>query len=194
MRSAQLLKTNIPLPDQPSDAPIGEDAVVEPNLSEGFRMAMRELAAGVSVVTTGLGKGRAGLTVTTACSLSMTPPSLIVSIQRSSRALKAILAFGAFGVNILTADQREIADRFSGRMGLRGDARFDGHDWTVGKSGVPILTSALSAIECSVEQVVDWHTHSVIFGRVSRVVTRGDRNALLYWRRDYMPSNGDPAG
>jgi flavin reductase (DIM6/NTAB) family NADH-FMN oxidoreductase RutF len=42
-----------------------------------FRSAMRHLASGVSVITTGQGEHRSGLTATSVSSLSMEPPSLV---------------------------------------------------------------------------------------------------------------------
>jgi flavin reductase (DIM6/NTAB) family NADH-FMN oxidoreductase RutF len=146
---------------------------------------MRELAAGVCVVTTGLGAARAGLTATSVSSLSMAPPSLLVSIQCTSRALKALTAFGTFGVNLLAGHQRDIAERFAGRMGLQGDARFDDNQWITGAAGVPLLPSALAAVECTIERVMEWHTHRVIIGAVSSVQVRGEADALVYWRGGY---------
>lgn len=155
------------------------------DLSDGFQLAMRELAAGVCLVTTVQGSDRAGLTATSVSSLSVAPPSLLVSIQCSSRALKALQAFGRFGVNMLAGNQREIANRFSGRRGVYGAARFDGDDWRTGASGVPLLPSALAAVECTVERVMEWHTHCIVVGTVSNVLVRGGRDALVYWRGRY---------
>jgi flavin reductase (DIM6/NTAB) family NADH-FMN oxidoreductase RutF len=155
-------------------------------LSSAFRLAMRELAAGVCIVTTGQGSERAGLTATSVSSLSVMPPALLVSIQCKSRALKAVLARGVFGVNLLRANQRELADRFCGRGGVQGVARFEKGDWEAGDSGVPVLRSALAAVECRVEHVMHWHTHRVIVGSVSNVVLRGEGNALGYWRGRYV--------
>jgi flavin reductase (DIM6/NTAB) family NADH-FMN oxidoreductase RutF len=176
-------------PDVAAVLRLGE--VAKNDLSDGFRLAMRELASGVCVVTTGQGADRAGLTATSVNSLSLTPPSLLVSIQCTSRALKALLAFGVFGVNLLTLDQKDIADRFSGRGGLHGATRFDGSDWKTGAAGVPLLPSALAAVECTIERVMEWHTHRVIVGMVSSVLVRGEGHALVYWRGRYAaPAEG----
>jgi flavin reductase (DIM6/NTAB) family NADH-FMN oxidoreductase RutF len=158
-------------------------------LSDNFRLAMRDLAAGVCVVTTGEGASRAGLTATSVSSLSVAPASLLVSIQCSSRALKTLRSFGAFGVNLLAANQREIADRFSGRGGAQGEARFDGGEWGVGLSGVPLLPTALAAIECNVESIMKWHTHCVVVGAVTNVLTGGGSDPLIYWRGSYGVSS-----
>ena len=47
--------------------------------SADFRAAMRQLTGGVSVITVGRGKDITGMTVTSVSSLSVDPPSLIVS-------------------------------------------------------------------------------------------------------------------
>jgi flavin reductase (DIM6/NTAB) family NADH-FMN oxidoreductase RutF len=159
--------------------------IAKADRANAFRLAMRELVAGVCIVTTGLGAARAGLTATSVSSLSMAPPSLLVGIQCTSRALKALTAFGTFGVNLLAGHQRDIAERFAGRVGLQGDARFDDSEWTTGHSGVPLLPSALATVECTIERVMEWHTHRVIIGAVSSMQVRGEADALVYWRGGY---------
>ena len=117
---------------------------IDPTPDE-FRIAMRNLAAGVSVVATGYGKARAGLTVTSVSSLSIDPPCLLVCIGRSSGTLAALRANQAFGVSVLAENQQSIADRFAGRGGVRGAARFAGSHWITGITGAPLAVGALSA-------------------------------------------------
>src|ERR1700751_1134367 len=94
--------------------------------SGDFRSAMRHLAGGVSVITVGRGKDITGMTVTSVSSLSVDPPTLIVSINRGSSSWPLLARHGFFGVNILTADQIDIAERFTGKDGLKGADRFTG--------------------------------------------------------------------
>jgi flavin reductase (DIM6/NTAB) family NADH-FMN oxidoreductase RutF len=166
------------------------DNLAQAGISEIFRLAMRELAGGVSVVTAGEGKRRAGFTATSVTSLSVTPPALLICVQQTSGTLATILENGCFAVNLLSGQQREIAHRFSGRSGVQGADRFSGHDWRYGKLGVPVLDSALAAVECTVAQVTEWHTHSVIFANVAAVAVRGEGDSLTYWRGDYAALNG----
>jgi flavin reductase (DIM6/NTAB) family NADH-FMN oxidoreductase RutF len=112
--------------------------------SGDFRGAMRRLAGGVSVITVGQGSDISGMTVTSVSSLSVDPPTLIVSINRESSSWPLLKRHGFFGVNILTADQLDIAERFAGKDGLKGAARFDGAQWITGASGVPLLAGALA--------------------------------------------------
>jgi flavin reductase (DIM6/NTAB) family NADH-FMN oxidoreductase RutF len=113
-----------------------------------FRNAMRQLTGGVSVITAGKGRDISGMTVTSVSSLSVDPPSLIVSLNRESSSWPLVKRYGFFGVNILTSDQVDIAERFTGKGGLKGADRFAGAPWTTRASGVPLLADALAAIDC----------------------------------------------
>ena len=88
--------------------------------SNDFRAAMRHLAGGVSVITAGRGKDISGMTVTSVSSLSVDPPSLIVGINRAASSWPLLKRNGFFGVNILNADQLDIAERFTGKDGSKG--------------------------------------------------------------------------
>src|SRR5260221_1879974 len=82
--------------------------------SGDFRGAMRQLTGGVSVVTAGRGRDISGMTVTSVSSLSVDPPALIVSVNRSASCWPLLQRYCCFGVNILTSDQVDIAERVTG--------------------------------------------------------------------------------
>jgi hypothetical protein len=98
--------------------------------SDNFRVAMRHLVGGASVITAGRGKEITGMTVTSVSSLSVDPPTLIVSINRDSSSWPLIKRFGY------------VAERFTGKGGLKGAARFAGAQWFTRASGVPLLAGA----------------------------------------------------
>src|SRR5438876_5313188 len=85
--------------------------------SGDFRNAMRRLTGGVSVITAGRGRDISGMTVTSVASLSVDPPALIVSVNRDASSWPLIRRYGFFGINILNADQLDIAERFTGKDG-----------------------------------------------------------------------------
>src|SRR6478672_966057 len=144
--------------------------------SADFRGAMRHLTGGVSVITAGRGKDITGMTVTSVSSFSVEPPTLLVSINRDASSFPLIKRHGAFGVNILNADQLDIAERFAGKGGLKGADRFAGADWITSVSGVPLLTGALAAIDCEVEEIIERHSHGLVIGRV-RDIRASSRHA-----------------
>jgi flavin reductase (DIM6/NTAB) family NADH-FMN oxidoreductase RutF len=165
---------------------------IEPEVTAGdFRNAMRQLTGGVSVITAGKGRDISGMTVTSVSSLSVDPPSLIVSLNRESSSWPLVKRFGFFGVNILTADQIEIAERFTGKGGLKGADRFAGAKWITRASGVPLLADALTAIDCEVEDVIERHSHAIVIGRVLDVAVSTRTAALAYWQGQYVAIDRD---
>jgi len=159
--------------------------------AEDFRGAMRHLVGGVSVITSGRGSEITGMTVTSASSLSLDPPSLIVGINRASSTWPVLERCGVFGVNILTADQLDIAERFSGKNGLKGAERFAGGQWTTRGGGAPLLVGAAAAIDCEVEHVVKRHSHAIVIGRVRHVLRSKHESALAYWHGRYVVIDRD---
>lgn len=159
--------------------------------SADFRNAMRRLTGGVSVITAGRGRDISGMTVTSVSSLSAEPPALIVSVNRSASSWPLIQRHGFFGVNILNADQFEIAERFTGKGGLIGAERFAGAEWFTRASGVPLLSGALAAIECEVEETIERHSHAIVIGRVLDVAFSARNAALAYWQGQYLAIDRD---
>jgi flavin reductase (DIM6/NTAB) family NADH-FMN oxidoreductase RutF len=162
-----------------------------PVLPADFRGAMRHLTGGVSVITAGRGKDITGMTVTSVTSLSVDPPTLLVSINRDASSFPLIRRHGAFGVNILNADQLDVAERFAGKGGLKGADRFAGAQWVTSVSGVPLLVGALSAFGCEVEEIVERHSHGIVIGRVRDIKNSSRTAALAYWHGQYVAVDQD---
>lgn len=162
-----------------------------PVSSADFRGAMRHLTGGVSVITAGRGRDVSGMTVTSVTSLSVEPPTLLVSINRDASSFPLIRRYGAFGVNILNADQLEIAERFAGKGGLKGAERFAGNQWVTSVSGVPLLVGALSAVDCEVEEIIERHSHGIVIGRVRDIRNSPRTAALAYWHGQYVAVDQD---
>ena len=154
--------------------------------SDDFRGAMRHLTGGVSVITAGRGREISGMTVTSVSSLSVDPPALIVSINREASSWLLLKRYGGFGVNILTSDQIDIAERFTGKDGLKGADRFAGAEWATRASGSPLLVDALAAIDCEVEDIIERHSHAIVIGRVLDVMVSARGAALAYWHGRYV--------
>jgi flavin reductase (DIM6/NTAB) family NADH-FMN oxidoreductase RutF len=157
-----------------------------PVSSADFRGAMRHLTGGVSVITAGRGRDITGMTVTSVISLTVDPPTLLVSVNRDASSFPLIKRLGAFGVNILNADQLDIAERFAGKGGLKGADRFGGAEWITSESGVPLLVGALAALDCEVEEIVERHSHGIVIGRVRDIRASARSAALAYWHGQYV--------
>lgn len=162
-----------------------------PVSSADFRGAMRHLTGGVSIITAGRGKDVTGMTVTSVTSLSVEPPTLLVSINRDASSFSLIKRHSAFGVSILNADQLDVAERFAGKGGLKGADRFAGSQWVTAVSGVPLLAGALSVFDCEVEEILERHSHGIVIGRVRDVRSSTRNAALAYWHGQYVAVDQD---
>lgn len=134
-----------------------------------FRDAMRITASGVAVVTTDGEAGRAGLTVSSLCSLSMEPPSVVFSVHRDSRHLEKLLTNGVFVANVLSDAQERVASSFAGLIPELRDNRFLAGDWSELLTRAPALDDALCNFDCRVASVFDFGSHRLIAGEVLKV-------------------------
>jgi flavin reductase (DIM6/NTAB) family NADH-FMN oxidoreductase RutF len=146
-----------------------------------FRDAMRELASGVSLVTSAFEHGRSGCAATSVASLSLSPASLLVCLGAGSTTLRCIRASGAFAVNILADRHRDLARRFAA-ADVRGAERFAEGDWGALKTGAPRLRDALAVIDCRLERIVEHATHAIVIGLAVAAAKGEPAAALVHWR------------
>ena len=155
-------------------------SIGEPTLKD----AMRQLAGGVCVIAAGVGDERTGLTATSAVSLSVTPPTMIVCVIRDASALPVIRLHGHFCINVLGAQHRHVADRFAGRGGVKGVERYAEANWSALATGALALEGVLAAIDCQVQEFIERHSHVIVIGAVKALQVRPDR-PLLYGQGEY---------
>ena len=148
-----------------------------------FLDAMSQAAAMVSLATTDGPAGRAGVTVSSLCSLSADPPSLLVCVHRKSRAVAAILENRRFCVNLLRQDQSHLSDVFAGRV--EAADKFACAEWQTLETDSPVLANALAAFDCDLAQHNLWGTHYVLVGEVRDVACLGVGDPLIYANRAY---------
>ena len=120
---------------------------MKPVASTDFKQAMRYLAGAVTIVTTGSGEERRGLTATAVCSLSADPPRVIACINRNGITYEMISKSRKLGINILSAAHQTLAMRFAGMMDIGDVDRFGEGKWRTLSTGAPILDDALTAME-----------------------------------------------
>src|SRR5579872_2549998 len=94
-----------------------------------YREAMARLGAAVNVITTDGPGGRAGFTASAVCSVTDTPPILLVCANRANASYPAFKANGVLCVNTLTPAQEGLSLIFAGMTQHTEAERFTGHDW-----------------------------------------------------------------
>jgi flavin reductase (DIM6/NTAB) family NADH-FMN oxidoreductase RutF len=143
-----------------------------------FKMAMRAVASSVAVVTSRAGKERNGLTATAVCSVSTSPPTMLICINRGATADPLIDSSGAFAINFLADRQHGIARLFSTTK-LPAEERFAEGRWRTLETGAPVLDETVSSFDCVVESRVEAGTHHIYLGRVV-ALTSMDQDILIY--------------
>ncbi len=152
---------------------------------ERFIAAMRLHAAAVTLVASSFKGHKAGLTATAVCSVSADPPQLLVCVHRSAEANAVIRASRCFSVNVLAAHQRRLADRFAGRLGHTGAARFAEGRWGSLVTGAPVLEEARAVFDCLLSTSLEAGTHTIFIGSVEAVRVNPALEPLVYHEGAY---------
>jgi len=150
-----------------------------------YRAAMAKLGAAVHVVTSDGAAGRVGITASAVCSVTDTPPILLVCINQQSSAHNALIENGVLCVNTLSASHETLSRKFGG--GVSMEERFDGSPWTTLETGAPVLEDALVAFDCKVVDTVCQGSHRVFFCEVQkmRLGVHEAVGGLIYFDRRY---------
>ena len=147
---------------------------------------MRNWVSGVTVVTAADAGPRHGMTVSSFTSISLEPPRVLVSLEKSSRTHQLAQASGFFGITILSNDQRTISDRFAGRIHELDEKRFDGLEVKTLTSGVPFINGGLAFLDCRIAHTYDTGTHTLFIGDVIAMQSEPSGKPLLYYDRNYQ--------
>jgi len=153
-----------------------------------FRALAARWPTGVTVVTAREGSMDAGLTVNAFLSVSLAPPSVLVSLTQDADTTPVIERTGSFAVNFLAADQRELSERFA--RAVAPAEKFVGVPVHRGMTGVALLDAALGAVECRVTSRVEMHDHVLFVGDVVHQELGREAPPLLFFRSAYAEAEG----
>ena len=146
-----------------------------------FRHALSRFSSGVTVVTTRTAAGHAyGITVSAFCSVSLTPPMVLVCIEKITASHGAISEAQSFVVNVLSEAQRPLSEQFAEPAA----DKFTNVEVQNNESGIPVLRNALANIECRLAHAYDGGDHTIFVGSVERVTVR-DGEPLIYSQGEY---------
>lgn len=152
----------IPAPHAPAPFAPGPDTL------RAFRDALGAFPTGVTIVTcTGSDGGPLGITANSFSSVSLDPPLVLWSPAKASSRYAQFLAAQSFAIHVLAADQAEMCRRFT-----RAGTDFDGLPDLRNDEGVPILPDVVVRFDCRLEAAHDAGDHTILVGRVLRVVHR----------------------
>ncbi|WP_337269506.1 NADH-dependent FMN reductase RutF [Oryzifoliimicrobium ureilyticus] len=148
-----------------------------------FRNAMAKMGAAVNIITTDGPGGKAGFAASAVCSVTDTPPTLLICLNRSSSVFETFEKNKTLCVNTLSGAHEKLSGLFGGKTPV--DERFAAADWDRGLTGAPRLADSVVSFDCIVSDSVDVGTHKVLFCRVVAIHEGGSSEALIYYQRGY---------
>ena len=148
-----------------------------------FRNAMSLLTSAVSVVTTAGMSDRHGFTASAVCSVTDTPPTLLVCMNKTSRSHTHFVENKILTVNVLGAQHEHISNVFASK--LSSEERFQHGVWTELETGAPVLKDALVNFDCEIDQVQEVGTHTIFICRIVAIQKSEQDQSLVYFNRAY---------
>ncbi|HTR61476.1 MAG TPA: flavin reductase family protein [Candidatus Binataceae bacterium] len=146
-----------------------------------LRRVMGHFATGVTVITTLRKSGELhGLTANAFTSVSLTPPLLLICVDKKAESYPCFEESKVFTVNILASDQEDLSRRFA----VSGGEKFQGVSYRTGANGAPILNGTVGFIECKVAATFDGGDHTIYLGEIEQAETR-EAKPLLFFRGGY---------
>ena len=152
---------------------------------QAYREAMARLGAAVNVITSDGAGGRCGFTASAVCSVTDTPPTLLVCVNRTNDSYPPLKENRVFCVNTLAGIHESLSTIFAGLTDHEATARFESGSWHTLVTGSPVLTDATVAFDCRMTESVEIGTHTVFFAEVEAIQVGDSLEALIYYGRDY---------
>ncbi len=152
---------------------------------QAYRELMAHLGAAVNVVTSDGPGGRCGFTASAVCSVTDSPPTLLVCVNRTNDSYPPLKANGVLCVNTLAGGHEDLSAIFAGLTEHEASARFDTGTWHTLMTGSPVLSDATVAFDCRMTELVEIGTHTVFFCEVDAIQVGDGREALIYFGRNY---------
>jgi flavin reductase (DIM6/NTAB) family NADH-FMN oxidoreductase RutF len=175
---------------------------IEPTLgvagsADALRRVMSQFSSGVTIVTALRHGIKHAMTATAVCSVSLTPPLILVCVSHSSRFHEAITEADAWCVSLLSADQEHLARHFANK-GRDLLSQFDSVEHRPSPlSGTPLIDGALSWMECVTYAQYDGGDHTIVVGELVHASgashdENNGRAPLTYYLGSYSPKASDP--
>lgn len=154
------------------------------NLTSDFRNAMAQLGSAITIITTDGPAGRFGFTASAVCSVTDSPPTLLVCMNRSSFAHSKFKENGVLCVNVLSARHQALSAVFANSQ-LRSEERFQHEQWLALETGSPALISAVASVDCTISASHGVGSHSVFYCEVRQIRQDQPGDGLVWFNRRF---------
>ena len=151
---------------------------------EQLRHAMRAWTTGVAVVTATHNGHRYGMTVNSFTSISLEPPLVSVTLKHLTHTHDLVEKSGEFAVTILASDQKDLSDRFAGKISDITD-RFEGVETETLSMSAPLIKGGMAYFNCRVVNSFPIGENTLFVAEVLSARGEGDGDPLAYHNRLY---------
>jgi flavin reductase (DIM6/NTAB) family NADH-FMN oxidoreductase RutF len=152
--------------------------------SEQLRRAMRAWTTGVTVVTAKHEDQQYGMTVNSFTSISLEPPLVSLALRQLTHTHDLVEKSGEFAVTILSADQKELSERFAGKLTEIKD-RFEGVPTETLVLDAPLIKGGIAWFNCRVVNAIPVGENTLFVAEVIAVRGDGEGDPLVYHNRVY---------
>ncbi len=151
---------------------------------ELLRHAMRAWTTGVAVVTAAHDGKQYGMTVNSFTSISLEPPLISVTLKQLTHTHDLVVKSNEFSVTILSAQQRELSDRFAGKMSVVYD-RFENLQTETLLLRAPVISGGMAFFNCRVLNAIPVGENTLFVAEVIAARGEGEGDPLVYHNRVY---------
>jgi flavin reductase (DIM6/NTAB) family NADH-FMN oxidoreductase RutF len=152
--------------------------------SEQLRRAMRAWTTGVAIVTSIYAGQQYGMTVNSFTSVSLEPPLISVTLRRLTHTHDLVVKSGLFSVTVLTAAQKNLSDRFAGKVPNIID-RFAGVETETISFDSPVFKEGMAYFDCKVMSSMPVGENTLFVAEVVDARGDGQGDPLVYHNREY---------
>jgi flavin reductase (DIM6/NTAB) family NADH-FMN oxidoreductase RutF len=152
--------------------------------SETLRRAMRAWTTGVTIVTAMHEDQQDGMTVNSFTSISLDPPLIMVTLRKLTHTHDLVVKSGMFAVTILTAEQKELSERFAGKLPNVPD-RFEGVQTERLFADIPVFKNGMAYFHCRVLNSMPVGENTLFVAEVIAARGEGEDDPLVYHNRQY---------
>ena len=145
--------------------------------SATFRRLMSRFASGIAIITARDGERDLGMTVNAFCSVSLSPPLVLVCVDHEATMHELLLRHPKLGISIMASEHESYCRRFADKSETR---RFDGVACRRGESSVMLLEDAMAHLECQLVQHCEAGDHTIFIAQVERGSMREGRPLVFF--------------
>lgn len=142
-----------------------------------LRDAFGRFATGVTIVTAATQSGVVAITANSFSSVSLTPPLVLWSPDKTSRRFAYFEQAEHYAVHVLSTDQNDLC------WAVAKDAfALNEHSLELNAEGVPVLEGCLARFECTKKAVYEGGDHVIMLGHVNRAAIREEGDPLAFYK------------